>query len=289
MRSKSRLRPKLVVVPVLVVSVLFAARLWAQASSEFVCSAGANDGRACTAQSDCPGGACVITQGVCSDTAGFPCDCPGSVCSGTTCSGGVFAGGTCDTTTNCDTGVSCVGTQKVCVGNGTGSNGNPAGFSCLSNAQCSSGQCVSTGRVCADGTDFAGFACGQDADCCASGTSCNPSGACVAPAAGTPSATVTARTPTITPSASRTGGISTPTPPASASPTPRTPTPAGSAPPSPTSTPICPASGECIVQAVGEGGGCTLGSPGGYGTVALAILTGILLWARRVSWGRKSQ
>jgi hypothetical protein len=175
----------------------FSARAHAQAGGELLCSAGSNDGNTCQTHADCPGGACVVVQGVCNDQNGYPCDCPGATCNGTACTGGPFSGLSCDTAFNCDTGVACQGSQKVCVGGSASGALLPPGYPCLNNQQCDSSQCRSTGLVCKAGTAFSNYPCGQDADCCTPATSC-PVGACFSPATvPTPTATVTASaTPT---------------------------------------------------------------------------------------------
>ena len=174
----------------LLVLVFSVAGFSARAQAEFLCSAGSNDGNTCEAQGDCPGGACVVVQGVCNDEGGFPCDCPGGTCSGTACTGGPFSGQSCYTADNCDAGVACQGSQKVCVGGSTSGALLPPGYPCLNNQQCDSSQCRSTGLVCKAGTAYSSYPCGQDADCCTAATSC-PVGACFSPA--------TVPTPTATP------------------------------------------------------------------------------------------
>lgn len=189
---------------VLVFSVAgFSARAQAQAGGELLCSAGSNDGNTCQTHADCPGGACVVVQGVCNDQNGYPCDCPGATCNGTACTGGPFSGLSCDTAFNCDTGVACQGSQKVCVGGSASGALLPPGYPCLNNQQCDSSQCRSTGLVCKAGTAFSNYPCGQDADCCTPATSC-PVGACFSPA--------TVPTPTATAPKTRTAATLTPTP-----------------------------------------------------------------------------
>jgi hypothetical protein len=184
-----------------------------------------------------------------------------------TCGGGTLAGQCCDVTFNCDSGVACVGSQKVCFGGGPND-----GFSCLRSDQCAPGQCGSTGQVCKTGL-YAGFTCGQDADCCP-GDTCP--GACFSPAA----------VPTPTATASRTGTVATPTPTPSvkvtatatvgASPTAPTVTPRPTAVPHRTQTPPQ----GLLIRAVGEGGGCATAAEGG--SWSLALLTGaIALWVAR--------
>ena len=254
-------RPLTLLLLVLLLSMgTFAKTAKAQATGELLCSAGSKDGKACQTHADCPGGACVIAQGVCND--GSICDCPGGTCSESTdlCSGGARAGQTCDSTFNCASGT-CQGTQKVCVGgSSTGTLLGP-GFSCLSNAQCDSSHCNSTGLVCAVGSDYVGYSCGRDADCCAA--SC-PAGACYSPGA----------VPTPTPTASRTGTAVTPTPSPSANATPR-----------PTSPPhrTAPPQGE-LFQAIGEGAGCATAADGTSRSAAL-LMGAIGLWVARRRWG----
>jgi len=189
---------------VLVFSVAgFSARAQAQAGGELLCSAGSNDGNTCQSHADCPGGACVVVQGVCNDQSGYPCDCAGATCNGTACTGGPFSGQSCDTAYNCDTGVACQGSQKVCVGGSASGALLPPGYPCLNNQQCDSSQCRSTGLVCKAGTAYSSYSCGQDADCCTPDTSC-PVGACFSPA--------TVPTPTATASKTRTAATLTPPP-----------------------------------------------------------------------------
>jgi hypothetical protein len=255
-------------------------RVGAQAGGVFLCSAGSNNGNTCEAQADCPGGACVILQGVCNDQNGFPCTCPDATCSGTTCTGGPFAGQSCDTAYNCDAGVACQGSQKVCAGGAT------SGYPCLYDQQCDSLQCLSTGSLCEEGTDYAGYSCWQDSDCCLPPTTCAV-GACFSPAAVPTPTTPSAVTRTAT--ASRTGATETPTPSpsakasvtptAGASPTGATVTPRPTPPPRPTQAPPH----GLLIQAVGEGAGCAI-TAGGDGWL-FAGLTGaiVLLVARRRS------
>jgi hypothetical protein len=108
------------------------------------CSAGSNDDRACTSNDDCPGGACVRTQGVCD---GGDADSIG-----------------CDSNGDCP-GAECVATRLVCDG------GDFSGFACLRNSHCEGdedGVCKAGGRVCAAGP-FDGLACIADGDCFLSG------------------------------------------------------------------------------------------------------------------------
>jgi hypothetical protein len=248
----------------------FSARVRAQGGGVFVCSGGSNDGKTCEAQGDCPGGACVIVQGVCNDENGFPCYCPDATCGGTTCTGGPFAGQSCDTAFNCDSGVACEGSQKVCAG------GTTSGYPCVDDQQCDSLQCRSTGRLCQEGTDYAGYSCWQDSDCCLPPTTCAV-GACFSPAAVPTPTTPSAVTRTATPS--RTGTPATPTPSSTAGASPATPTVTPRSTPPPRPTQARPHG--LLIQAVGEGAGCAV-TPGGDGW-SFAVLAGAvtLLVARR--------
>ncbi len=217
----------------LLVLVMLAGGAAAQApTGVFLCSAGSQDGAPCNTQEDCPGGVCVIAQGVCNGGTddSFPCDCAGGTCSAQpvcasdatmgTCSGGPFAGGCCSTQTNCADAAPCIGSQKACIG------GDNKGFSCLNNQQCpvnggaSFSQCRSTGKVCAGGT-FNGFTCVTTADC--------PSGVCTGPTAPSPLPTATRTARPTTPPGTR---VPTPTGPTRTA----TPTVPGETPP-PTATP----------------------------------------------------
>jgi hypothetical protein len=278
-----------------------AASVSAQATGEYRCSVpngGSQDGTPCQTHADCPGGACVFGEGVCDDQEGRQCLCPEGTCSGDTCSGGPLAGQTCDTSYNCDPGVLCRGSQKVCVG------GSNSGYPCLNGKQCDSGQCVSTGRVCigycddqnqlpcpcpggtctppgscsggildgfscsatmncSSGTECVGTyyspdSCGQDVDCCQD-TTC-PVGVCLSPGS------------TPTPIASRTASRETPT---SGIVTPQPTVPPGGTPPR-----------GLLLQAVGEGAGCA--TVADKSACSLAILAvALALWmARHRSGGR---
>lgn len=151
---------------------LLALQAAGQGNGQFLCSAGSRDGMPCEGFTDCPGGVCVIAQGVCPDA--FICDCPGGHCSNDatcpdepsfgTCADGVVAGLCCDVALECLDGGACVGTQKICI------DGLDQGFSCLDNSQCDSGNCASTGCFC-DGGDFDSYACGTGNDC--PGGTCN--------------------------------------------------------------------------------------------------------------------
>jgi hypothetical protein len=144
-------------------------------SGPFLCTAGSNDGKDCLSDSDCPGGACVIAQGVCNGGTddGLPCDCAGGncatqlVCSSDasmgTCDAGSATGDCCSTADNCTGNLPCVGSQKVCLG------GDDKGFACLNDRQCGGSTCVSTGLFCVGG-DFDGFSCVDDADCSGGGS-----------------------------------------------------------------------------------------------------------------------
>ncbi len=109
-------------------------------TGEFLCSLGSRDGEPCNGDSDCPGGFCIVGQGVCDggDDDGFPCDCARGTCVDDTCSGGPLAGLACDPMNNCAGNTPCIGTQKVCLG------GIDRGFSCLRDAQCPGSRCQST-------------------------------------------------------------------------------------------------------------------------------------------------
>jgi len=175
----------------------------AQGTGEFLCSAGSRDGQTCLAFSDCPGGVCVIAQGVCAD--GSTCVCPGGgQCVATpacasdtsfgTCIGGVADGVCCATGFNCPVGDTCVATQRVCAG------GSFQGFPCTTNAMCNGGQCVSNGFVCEGGSaDF--FPCVTNEDCpggiCDQSFVNQPTNTPV-----TPAATAGPNTPTSPPAAS---------------------------------------------------------------------------------------
>jgi len=211
------------------------------AQGDLLCTGGTRDGLDCTGFEDCPGGVCVIAQGVCQNGTdnGNPCLCAGGTCSATpacsadtsfgTCVGGAFATDCCDVSSdNCAGGAACIGTQKVCLG------GENKGFSCLTPDQCPGSTCTSTGMVC-DGGDFDGYACVDDADC--TGTAPTADGSCVgnptpAPVTNTPTRT---RTPTRTPSRTQTTGAGTATP--TRTPTPITP---GVATSTPSNTPATP-------------------------------------------------
>lgn len=206
----------------LVVS-LAPARLPAQGTGEFLCSAGSRDGLACESDDDCPGGGvCVIAQGVCDGGTddGLLCDCPAGTCveapvcsldpSFGTCAGGTSAGFCCDVSFNCVDGSPCVGSSKVCVG------GDFAGFACLRDDHCTGSTCESTGRFCVGG-DFEFFSCNDDSDC--------PGGSCSGVAL-----------PTETPTAGQTP-VATATPAPTNTPAPGE-TPLATSTPLPTSTPV---------------------------------------------------
>ena len=139
----------------------------AQGTASRLCSAGAKDGQACSSNTDCPGGVCVVIQAVCDGGGddGFDCDCPGSSCGAQpacandpaagTCGGGAFPGDCCDVTFNCSNNAPCRGTQKVCLG------GQFQGYGCLKDGDCDTSTCGSTGRACSGD----GFACVNTADC----------------------------------------------------------------------------------------------------------------------------
>jgi len=157
--------------PLISIVVLYGAgfpfRASAQATGQFLCSGGTRDGAACNSSTECPGGVCVIAQGVCNGGVddGLPCDCPGGTCSAqNTCSGGTSAGLSCDQTYNCTGSKPCTGTQRVCAG------GDNKGYSCLNNSQCPGSQCLSTGKVCVGGA-YDGYSC-VDTNDCPGGGSC---------------------------------------------------------------------------------------------------------------------
>lgn len=237
----------LVLATMLLAAPWMAGSVAAQGSGAFLCSLGTRDGQTCASDDDCPGGVCVLTQGVCDGGIddGLPCSCAGGTCSGTpvcsadatfgTCSGGPFAGECCDRDFNCREGRPCAGTQKICLG------GQSQGFPCLRDSQCPGSVCRSTGRFClgvcqsgsSSGTlctttddcggadcfsDYQDAACGQDVDCCVSGSAC-PAGICTGITAPTP--TATQRPPTATAGTAQPTSTRTPTVPGTpASPTP---------------------------------------------------------------------
>ena len=223
----------------------------AQGTGEFLCSVGTRDGLSCEGDQNCPGGTCVIAQGVCDggDDDGLTCDCAGGTCSDApactddpsfgTCNGGSVAGACCDVATNCAGGHTCRGTARVCLG------GDNKGFSCLSDTHCPSSQCVSTGKFC-DAGDFADYSCVDDADC--------PSGACVQPpATATPTPPGSPR-PTATPTRTRTPRPTTPTGTTTASPPTGTPSTPTSLTPTPRATSTIPAPDTGVVaRSVGAG------------------------------------
>jgi hypothetical protein len=284
---------------VLLLGAVAAQRASAQSQDQtalFLCSAGSKDGQGCASDADCPGGVCVISQGVCNGGTddGSVCDCIAGNCNAQpvcssdstmgTCSAGpaVAAGECCDPTHNCAGGVSCVGTQKVCLG------GDFKGFSCLSDEQCPGSTCASTGLFCFGG-EFDSFSCVNDDDC--------PSGVCVSSVpADTPTSapqqsppTATKRPATATPTATRaivTGSpVPTPTPgPPTNTPAPvtpgntSTPTPSSLAvtvtPVLVTATPV-PASATPTPTATRPSGGIVAqNAPAGATTLFLVDVTG---------------
>lgn len=170
------------------------------APAQRLCSAGERDGQPCTQVTDCPGGTCVLAQGVCSGGAddGLDCDCPSGTCSDSpacasdpalgSCNGGLLAGRCCDPAFNCASGNPCVPTQKVCL------SGPLKGLPCLQDTHCLGAVCWATGRVCGDGS-----ACVDDDDCLM-GT-CEGTGSFPTP---TPTTATRTPTPSSSPSASRT-------------------------------------------------------------------------------------
>ncbi|HVM98551.1 MAG TPA: hypothetical protein VMT89_19300, partial [Candidatus Acidoferrales bacterium] len=146
-----------------------------------LCSAGPEDSNCCSSDDECaPGGACVVTYGVCNggDFDGYPCDCPGGTCVGSTCQGGPYDGESCTATEgsgNCSAGITCAGTSHICLA------GDYKAYPCLRNSNCTNDNgtpetCGSTGLFC-DGGDFDGSSCVDAADCTGTG-----SNGCVAPA-----------------------------------------------------------------------------------------------------------
>src|SRR5512139_3476706 len=154
----------------LLASAVIAAGASAQGTQYRLCSVpGSSERRPCQTEADCPGGACVLAQGVCDDHDGFQCDCLDGSCS------------------DCAAGVQCVATQMIC-GDGT---------PCLRSTQCQVPPCQATGRVCVGDSPVS---CEDDADCCPH-QSCL--GACL-PLAPTPTASVTPIRSSPTPAASAT-------------------------------------------------------------------------------------
>lgn len=171
---------------------------WAQGNGAFLCSAGSRDGQTCLSFSDCPGGVCVIAQGVCSN--GDPCVCPGGgrcnaapACdidaSFGTCSGGVMSGVCCAVGFNCPTGDSCAATHRICL------NGPFRGYPCTTNAMCEGGTCGSNGFFC-EGGDADAYPCADSNDC--PGGFCETAFAQPTATPNTPGATQPPRTPTPT-------------------------------------------------------------------------------------------
>lgn len=210
--------------------VLLPWQVSAQGTGEFLCSGGSRDGGSCEAFSDCPGGVCLIAQGVCSD--GNICVCPGGgecvgspVCASDTrfgtCDGGVADTICCDTDFNCGAGDTCAATHKLCL------SGSRQGFPCTSNAQCSGAVCGSNGFYC-DGGDNDGYGCVSDDDCAG--------GVCDESFVTAPTATRTPVTPGSTPPpATPTESGSTPAPTNTQRPFPTVPT--GVVPPTATPRP----------------------------------------------------
>jgi len=177
----------------------------AQGTGEFLCSAGTRDGLTCEQFTDCPGGVCVIAQGVCS--GGQICVCPGGgVCVSTpscaldpffgTCQGGVAEGVCCDADFNCGAGDTCVATHRLCL------SGDRQGFPCRNNTHCNGAVCGSTGAFC-DGGSADSFSCVDSSDC--PGGLCDtsfvnvPTSTPVTPGPTNPVATATPVTPGSTP------------------------------------------------------------------------------------------
>jgi len=107
-------------------------------SDVFLCSGGFNDGSACDNDENCPGGACVLPQGVCDN--------------------GDRNGEYCDTTSECTGGGTCSLAHKVCLA------GDAKGNSCLRDEHCPESACISTGLFC-DGGDFDLYSCVDDSSC----------------------------------------------------------------------------------------------------------------------------
>ena len=138
-------------------------------TGEFLCSTGTQDGQACNSDEDCPGGVCVLAQGVCDGGAddGLYCDCIASNCVASTecqptftgvCPGGPNVDLCCDLSRNCADGAACGGAQRVCR------SGEYKGFSCLRDSHCPDSECISSGKYCLGG-DFSDYACIDNADC----------------------------------------------------------------------------------------------------------------------------
>jgi len=207
------MKPLLILGWTIAVAGLNAATL-VHAAEPFVCSGGVHDGQSCTADTDCPDGACVWWQGACNGGTndGFACGCPGGTCSASqvctdapsfnTCDAGARAGACCDRDFNCAEGT-CVGTHRICVG------GERRAFPCLRNEHCPGSSCGSTGRrcigICQNGpqhdeaclterdcsgspcyADFEDVSCSADEDCCAGPC---PSGICIKPSGDAPECT----------------------------------------------------------------------------------------------------
>lgn len=210
----------------------------AQGTGEFLCSAGARDGQPCVEFSDCPGGVCVIAQGVCSD--GAFCVCPGGgqcvaspACSFDTsfgtCAGGVAAGVCCALGFNCPPGDFCAGTHKLCL------SGPFQGFPCTTTAMCEGAPCGSNGFFCDEGAAD-GFPCVTNDDC--------PDGVCNTAFAGQPTntpggpvATSTPRSPTAVPATPRPTSTLPPLPPLTPGTVPTSPPQHSATPAPPTATP----------------------------------------------------
>lgn len=104
----------------------------------FLCSAGTRDGLECANDPDCPGGVCVLAQGI--------------------CRGGGRDGDYCEETSDCGEGGACLLSHRVCL------SGDKEGVSCLGNDQCPDSECISSGLFC-DGGDFDLYACINDDSC----------------------------------------------------------------------------------------------------------------------------
>ena len=116
---------------------------------QLLCSAGSRDGLACDTEADCPNGVCVFAQNVCDGGSEFV--------------NGFF----CTAETDCEPGVVCQPTQKICTA------GDTKGFGCTRQDHCSAGSCAATGQVCEVDSDF-GFSCVDNTDCDTSETCSAP-------------------------------------------------------------------------------------------------------------------
>jgi YVTN family beta-propeller protein len=200
------------------------------------CSGGSLPGASCNGDTECPGGMCARSVGVCEsgDDDGLLCDCPLGTCTSGVCAGGLVDGASCQSSSNCAGAVSCAPAIRLCQ------SGIAKGAPCLDDRHCAAATCgVATSRC--DTGDFAGFACIDDGDC--------PFGLCRAvafpptPSPTQESPTDRTRKPSATPRPTRTpipGEGRTRRPSATASPTratpPSTANDAVTVPPSPSAT-----------------------------------------------------